>query len=73
MKNIRDFLSENFQVFEVKFSTYLNRYVFVMVIENQHRWLEGLNIICVSEAPFFEGQTVHMIENWCNIVNFIQP
>ena len=30
MKNIRDFLSENFQFLEVKFSTYLNRHVFVM-------------------------------------------
>ena len=31
MKNIRVFLSENFQFLEVKFSIYLNRYVFVMV------------------------------------------
>ena len=30
MKNIRVFLSENFQVLEVKFSVYLNRHVFVM-------------------------------------------
>ena len=30
MKNIRDFLSENFQFLEVKISTYLNRHVFVM-------------------------------------------
>ena len=30
MKNIRDFLSENFQFLEVKISTYLNRRVFVM-------------------------------------------
>ena len=30
MKNIRDFLSENFQFLEVKFSTYFNRRVFVM-------------------------------------------
>ena len=30
MKNIRDFLSENFQFLEVKFSIYLNRRVFVM-------------------------------------------
>ena len=30
MKNIRDFLSENFQFLEVKFSIYLNRHVFVM-------------------------------------------
>ena len=30
MKNIRLFLSENFQFLEVKFSIYLNRRVFVM-------------------------------------------
>ena len=30
MKNIRVFLSEKFQVLEVKFSIYLNRHVFVM-------------------------------------------
>ena len=32
MKNIRVFLSENFQFLEVKFSIYLNRHVFVMNI-----------------------------------------
>ena len=31
MKNIRVFLSENFQFLEVKFSIYLNWRVFVMV------------------------------------------
>ena len=31
MKNIRVFLSENFQFLEVKFSIYLNRRVFVML------------------------------------------
>ena len=30
MKNIRGFLSENFQFLEVKFSMYLNRRVFIM-------------------------------------------
>ena len=29
-KNISDFLSENFQFLVVKFSIYLNRYVFIM-------------------------------------------
>ena len=32
MKNIRVFLSENFQFLDVKFSIYLNRRVFVMAI-----------------------------------------
>ena len=31
MKNIKDFLSENFQFLEVKFSVYLNRGVFIMI------------------------------------------
>ena len=31
MKNIRVFLSQNFQFLEVKFSLYLNRRVFVML------------------------------------------
>ena len=35
MKNIRFFLSENFQFLEVNFSTYLNRRVFVM------EWMNG--------------------------------
>ena len=32
MKNIRVFLSENFQFLEVKFSIYLNRHVLVMIL-----------------------------------------
>ena len=32
MKNIRVFLSEKFKFWEVKFSIYLNRYVFVMIL-----------------------------------------
>ena len=39
MKNIRDFLSENFQFLEVIFSIYLNRRVFVM---------HGLSCKCVN-------------------------
>ena len=34
MKNIRIFLSENFQFWTVKFSVYLNRRVFVMDLGN---------------------------------------
>ena len=36
MKNIRVFLSENFQFLEVKFSIYLNRHVFVMESQSHH-------------------------------------
>ena len=34
MKNIRLFVSENFQFLEVKVSVYLNRRVFVMSVRN---------------------------------------
>ena len=34
MKNIRVFLSENFQFLEMKFSIYLNRRVFVMFLRD---------------------------------------
>ena len=37
MKNIKFFLSENFQILEVNFSRYLNRRVFVMMTK------KGLN------------------------------
>ena len=37
MKTIGVFLSENFQVLEVKFSIYLNRHVFVMICGPHHR------------------------------------
>ena len=37
MKNIRFFLSENFMFWEVKFSIYLNRRVFVMEGEVKRR------------------------------------
>ena len=36
MKNIRDFLSENFLFLEVKISTYLNRHVFIMFIHDRN-------------------------------------
>ena len=46
MKNITVFLSENFQFFGVKFSIYLNRHVFVMILkafilfsENDHHFI----------------------------------
>ena len=48
MKNI-SFLSENFQFLEVKFSIYLNRHVFVMVLSN-----------CRSRCHMFESQLSHI-------------
>ena len=41
MKNIRVFLSENFQFLEVKFSIYLNRRVFVMLL-----YIPTLSLLC---------------------------
>ena len=45
MKNVRVFLSENFQFLEVKFSIYLNRRVFVMQIINLTNGLPVQNLI----------------------------
>ena len=45
MKNIRVFLSENFQFLEVKLSVYLNRHVFVMENISFIRTLN--NCICI--------------------------
>ena len=42
MKNIRVFLSENFQYLEVKFSIYLNRNVFVMIFPQTNLFFEWL-------------------------------
>ena len=39
MKNIRVFVSENFQFLEVKFSIYLNRRVFVMPLTYIHTYI----------------------------------
>ena len=44
MKNIRVFVSENFQFLEEKFSIYLNRRVFVM---------EGLDIVHIPTFKLF--------------------
>ena len=45
MKNIRVFLSENFQFFEVKFSIYLNRHVFVMDVMDRLSPLSSLPVL----------------------------
>ena len=46
MKNIRVFLSENFQFLEVKFCIYLNRHVFVMHAQYEM----NLCILCMFEG-----------------------
>ena len=40
MKNIRFFLSENFQFLEVNFSIYLNRRVFVMEFNKEQELIK---------------------------------
>ena len=51
MKNIRVFLSENFQFLEVKFSKHLNRRVFVMehVFESSGNSKENTNLGIVQK------------------------
>ena len=53
MKNIRVFLSENFQFLEVKISVYLNRRVFVMHII--HIYMRWYSVYCfeVTVQHFF--------------------
>ena len=52
MKNIRIFVSENFQFLEVKVSIYLNRRVFVM----------DLTFLCNIEVlHFFLGPNRHIV------------
>ena len=50
MKNIRNFLSENFQFLEVKFSIYLNRRVFAMLLPSHD--FSCINICQVSRKMF---------------------
>ena len=54
MKNIRIFLSENFQFLVVKFSVYLNSHVFVMTcifIENSEKYIDN---IWFRKVPYLE-------------------
>ena len=48
MKNIRLFLSENFQFLVAKFSIYLNRRVFVMIMHKMKAESKDLTKITVS-------------------------
>ena len=50
MKNIGVFVSENFQILEVKFSIYLNRSVFVMTFSDVvARMIKLLTFVSVPE------------------------
>ena len=54
MKNIRVFLSGNFQFLEVKFSIYLNRLVFVMVSDG----MKSMFFFCLD--PLITESMVHL-------------
>ena len=65
MKNIRVFLSENFQFLEVKFSIYLNRHVFVM----RRRRSSGLTthqsitVVCIKMVGIETAKICHIIKS----------
>ena len=55
MKNITVFLSENFQLLEVKISVYLNKRVFVMhIIHIYMRWYRAYCFEVTSQHVFTE-------------------
>ena len=62
MKNIRVFLSENFQFLEVKFSIYLNRRVFVM----------DAKLIISSFDKRGDSHEYPQGMFWCKYNNFLQ-
>ena len=71
VKNVRVFLSENFQFMEMKFSIYLNRRVFVMQTALFH--MKSLN---KSDSPMFvkcpvaavNGLPVHELHRTSNYI-----
>ena len=50
MKNIKSFLSENFQLLKVKFSIYLNRRDFVMEIDHDIFSTVILSLLLIQEG-----------------------
>ena len=59
MKNIRVFLSQNFQFLEVKFSLYLNRRVFVM-----SKIFLKLRLTCQYDT-YLSGFGIHFLGLFC--------
>ena len=55
MKNIRGFLSENFQFSEINFSIYLNRRVFVMHVNILISETQNPTFLLYKEANWGEG------------------
>ena len=73
-KNIRTFLSENFQFLVVKFSVYLNRHVFVMttasirndqcklyILHSSHNFgnVLGRGQLCTVDTPLFNDEDIY--------------
>ena len=63
MKNIRIFVSEDFQFLEVKVSIYLNRRVFVMACRN---FKTILNILMILYRNLYEVKTVRRLQKDCS-------
>ena len=63
MKNIRIFLSENFQFLVVKFLVYLNRHIFIMVMHILVVWRSGYMLIFKSLSSIMRMSAVHVQTN----------
>ena len=67
MKNIRVFLSQNFQFLEVKFSIYLNRRVFVMQSTYAPAEFSYESLLCIPCQPA-ENSVVCMRRKNCPLI-----
>ena len=70
MKNIRVFLSKNFQFLEVKFSIYLNRRVFVM--KTYHKTIQPLLSLRMIRrrlhiVTFHKNEVILLANNECAV------
>ena len=61
MKNIRVFLSENFQFLEVQFSMYLNRHVFIMQRLFKNTFCKQLRPTFISERGIWSMSALRAI------------
>ena len=62
IRKISEFLSENFQFLETKFSIYLNRCVFVMSVEKKKQRIWSYNVpVCTFSAKPNQNAQMHML------------
>ena len=59
MKNIRVFLSENFQILEVKFSVYLNRRVFAMTCITDPKPLRKMGLLYTEKKVLLSQRGIN--------------